>query len=143
LNLSLETPLRILMADDDPDDRMLAHDAFAECDAVETVGFAEDGAELLERLQSLAEAQRLPRLVLLDWNMPRKNGLEALLEMKENPALRNIPVVILTTSRDSVDVAAAYNAGAAGFMTKPVTFEGLTAFIREMIARYAPEVAGA
>jgi two-component system, response regulator len=132
------SPLRIVMADDDPDDRMLTRDAFEECDAIDCAGFVEDGQELLELLVSL---QALPRLILLDWNMPRKNGLETLHALKANPHLRGIPVVILTTSTDPVDVEAANAAGAEGFITKPVTFEGLVAIIQEMVSRYAPELA--
>ncbi|MBB6048728.1 response regulator [Armatimonas rosea] len=130
-------PLRIVMADDDPDDRMLTRDAFEECDAVDCAGFVEDGQALLELLTSLSP---LPRLILLDWNMPRKNGLETLHILKASPNFKSIPVVILTTSTDSVDVASANAAGAEGFITKPVTFEGLVAIVQEMVARYAPEL---
>ena len=133
--------LRILMVDDDPDDRMLARDAFAECGAAAAVDFLEDGEELLEELRTEHESQRVLRLVLLDWNMPRKNGLETLRAMKADVKLQDIPVVILTTSRDSSDIEAAYSAGALGFMTKPVTFDGLLAFAREMVDRYVPEIA--
>jgi two-component system, response regulator len=129
-------PFPIVMADDDPDDRLLARDAFDECATMTCVGFVEDGDALLHLLGELSP---LPRLILMDWNMPRKNGRETLHELKKNPSLSNIPVVILTTSTDPVDVEAANQAGAAGFMTKPVTFEGLVAFAQEMIRRYAPE----
>lgn len=137
MTFSAKSPLRIVMADDDPDDRMLTHDAFEECDAVDCAGFVEDGQALLELLATL---NPLPRLVLLDWNMPRKNGLETLHAIKADSHLRGIPVVILTTSTDSVDIESANAAGAEGFITKPVTFEGLVAIVQEMVARYAPEL---
>lgn len=134
--LSQESPLRIVMADDDPDDRLLAQEAFLECDAVECVGFVEDGDALLSLLR---HTDPLPRLILLDWNMPRKNGRETLLELKADPSIASVPVVILTTSTDPGDIEDANKAGAVGFMTKPVTFEGLVAFVEEMVRRYAPE----
>lgn len=137
MTFAAKSPLRIVMADDDPDDRMLTHDAFEECDAVDCAGFVEDGQALLELLATL---NPLPRLVLLDWNMPRKNGLETLHALKADSRLRGIPVVILTTSTDSVDIESANAAGAEGFITKPVTFEGLVAIVQEMVTRYAPEL---
>lgn len=128
------------MADDDPDDRMLAREAFEECDAVECAGFVEDGQALIELLSALNTEDALPRLILLDWNMPRKNGLETLRELKQTPRLKSVPVLILTTSTDPVDVETANVAGAEGFITKPVTFEGLVAIVQEMVSRYAPEL---
>lgn len=133
---SSEFPLRIIMADDDPDDRLMAKDAFDECTSVGCVGFVEDGELLLALLRQL---EPLPRLILLDWNMPRKNGRETLVQLKADRALSNIPIVVLTTSSDPNDIEAAIALGAEGFITKPITFEGLVAFAEEMVVRYAPE----
>ncbi|MCX6367141.1 MAG: response regulator [Armatimonadetes bacterium] len=136
MRYSSEFPLRIVMADDDPDDRLMAKDAFDECTSVDCVGFVEDGELLLALLRQL---EPLPRLILLDWNMPRKNGRETLMELKADRALSSVPTVVLTTSSDPNDIEAAIALGAEGFMIKPITFEGLVAFAEEMVVRYAPE----
>ncbi len=125
------------MADDDPDDQLLTRDAFAEFTSRDCLGFADDGEALLKLLRRMEE---LPRLILLDWNMPRKNGYETLLALRADRRLSKIQVIVLTTSTDPSDVEAATRAGAVGFMTKPLTFEGLQLFAKEMVLRYAPEV---
>ncbi len=120
----------ILMADDDADDRLLAKDALAECRVPGELHFVEDGEELLDYLHrrgKYAEASTSPRpgLILLDLNMPKKDGREALCEIKANAQLRRIPVVVLTTSQADTDIAQIYDLGANSFITKPVTFESL------------------
>src|ERR1051325_9361290 len=103
-------PFSILMADDDPDDRMLAEEALTECRIRNQMHFVEDGEALLDFLKRRGrylEPQIAPRpgLILLDWNMPRKSGSEALLEIKSEPDLRAIPVIVLTTSNAEEDIA--------------------------------------
>ena len=123
-------PIVILLADDDEEDRMLAADALAESRVVNDLRFVEDGDELLDYLYhrgaySDANGSPTPGLILLDLNMPRKDGREALREIKAAPALRQIRVVVLTTSRAEEDVVCAYDLSACSFITKPVTFPGL------------------
>jgi CheY-like chemotaxis protein len=118
------------MADDDADDRLLAKDALAECGVAGQLQFVENGEELLDYLHrrgKFAEANTSPRpgLILLDLNMPKKDGREALREIKANPQLRKIPVVVLTTSQADTDIGQIYDLGANSFITKPVTFESL------------------
>lgn len=115
----------VLMADDDEEDCMLATEAFEESGATAAFSCVKDGLELLDHLseRSRSEAGELPRLILLDLNMPRKDGREALVEIKAEPALRDIPIVILTTSREDRDIAFSRNAGADSFITKPDTFD--------------------
>jgi CheY-like chemotaxis protein len=120
----------ILIADDDPDDRMLAMDALEECQIKNALYQVEDGEELMDylyrrgRWSSPEDAPR-PGLILLDLNMPRKNGREALAEIKSDPSLKNIPIVVLTTSEAEEDAEHVARIGAEDFVTKPVTFNGL------------------
>ena len=132
-----QTPklVTILMADDDPDDRLLVEDAFAEIRLENPLDFVADGIELMDYLHRrgaythLAETP-LPGLILLDLNMPRKNGREALHEIKQHELLRKIPIVVLTTSRAEEDLLASYDLGANSFIVKPVTFDKLVEVIR-------------
>lgn len=127
-------PATILMADDDPDDRQLAADAFAEARLANPLVFVEDGEQLLDYLRGTGRyASRRtarPAVILLDLNMPRLDGREALEEIKADPALRQIPVVILTTSAEEEDIVASYDVGVAGYVTKPVTFSELVEVMR-------------
>lgn len=123
-------PVTILMADDDGDDRLLAKDALAESRLEGEVRFVENGEELLDYLHhrgKFADAAQSPQpsLILLDLNMPRKDGREALREIKSTPELRKIPVVVLTTSRADTDIAQIYDLGANSFIAKPVSFDSL------------------
>jgi len=128
-------PITILMAEDDADDRLLAKDAFQESHVANDLHFVEDGVELLDYLHrqgvytDLADAP-IPDLILLDLNMPRKDGREALQEIKTDPNLRRIPVVVLTTSKAEEDILRSYNIGAASYITKPVTFEALVEIVK-------------
>jgi CheY-like chemotaxis protein len=120
----------ILMAEDDADDRLLVKDALAECGHSGDLQFVENGEDLLDylfRRGKYAALPDLPRpgLILLDLNMPRKDGREALREIKADPALRRIPVVILTTSKADTDIERIYELGANSFITKPVRYEAL------------------
>ncbi len=122
-------PLVILMADDDADDRLLAQDAANECRLSAELRFVEDGEELLEYLRQSGKYAGgdapSPGLILLDLNMPRKDGREALREIKSDPALRRIPVVVLTTSKADTDIGKIYELGANSFIAKPVSFDAL------------------
>lgn len=126
----MEKPITILYADDDPEDRMLVQEAWGESRLRNELHFVEDGEELMDYLYrrgkfSHLAVKPLPGLVLLDLNMPRKDGREALKEIKADPQLRLIPVVILTTSKDEEDILRAYNLGVSSFVVKPVTFQSL------------------
>ena len=130
-------PNVILLADDDPDDRLLVQDAVKECGWEGELRFVENGEELLDYLrrrgkyESPGSAPR-PGLVLLDLNMPRKDGREALREIKAEVGLRQLPVVVLTTSKADTDIASLYELGASSFISKPVHFEGLVDVIRAL-----------
>jgi two-component system, response regulator len=137
-------PIVILLADDDEEDRMLAADAMHASRVTNDLRFVEDGEELLDYLYkrgrfSAADAAPTPGLILLDLNMPRKDGREALREIKADPDLRRIPVVVLTTSKAEEDIYRTYDLGANSFITKPVSFEGLVAVMRD-IGRYWIEI---
>jgi CheY-like chemotaxis protein len=128
--------ITILMADDDADDRMLAADAMQESRLGNSFRCVEDGQELMDYLTRTgkyaeADAPR-PGLILLDLNMPRKDGRQALQEIKSDPDLRRIPVVILTTSKTEEDVLRSYDLGANSFITKPVTFDRLVDIVRTL-----------
>ena len=119
----------ILVADDDADDRQLTLEALAACHVTNDLQFVHDGRDLLDYLRHEGKrAETLsprPTLILLDLNMPRMSGTEALAEIKADSMLRQIPIVILSTSRTDADVRATYALGASSYITKPVTFDGL------------------
>ncbi len=122
--------LCLLLADDDPDDRLLTERALKKSRLANTLYTVEDGEELMRFLRRegpYSDPAKSPRpgLILLDLNMPRMDGREALKEIKEDPRLRRIPVVILTTSEAEQDIVRSYDLGVNAFVTKPVTFEGL------------------
>jgi two-component system response regulator len=129
-------PITILMADDDPDDRQLTREAFEENHLANDLRFVEDGEELLDYLYRRGKyadgSAPLPGLILLDLNMPRKDGREALQEIKADPRLRNIRVVVMTTSKAEEDVLKSYDLSAASYITKPVTFERLVDVVRTL-----------
>jgi CheY-like chemotaxis protein len=128
--------ITILMADDDADDRLLAEDAMKESRLGNVFRCVEDGQELMDYLMRRGKyaTQDAPRpgLILLDLNMPRKDGRQALQEIKSDPELRRIPVVILTTSKTEEDVLRSYDLGANSFISKPVTFDGLVDIVRSL-----------
>ena len=129
--------ITLLMADDDPDDRMLARDALQEARLANDLHFVEDGEELMDYLHrrgKYAELNNspLPGLILLDLNMPRKDGREALREIKTDPDLRRIPVVVLTTSKAEQDIYRTYDLGVNSFIIKPVSFESLVDIMKTL-----------
>ena len=130
-------PITILMADDDDDDRVMTQDALKESRVINELHMVKDGVELLEYLRregKYTDASSSPRpgLILLDLNMPRMDGREALIEIKSDPNLKTIPVVILTTSKDEADKIKGYTLGAASYITKPVSFEGLVELMKTL-----------
>ncbi len=129
-------PIAILMADDDMDDQMLAREALVEARLANDLYFVKDGEELLDYLHNRGEyaEQPVPRpgLVLLDLNMPKKDGRQALKEIKEDANLRRIPIVVLTTSVAEEDILRTYDLGVNSFITKPVTFEGLVEVMKSL-----------
>jgi two-component system, response regulator len=127
----------ILLAEDDPDDRLLTQDAFRESRIADTLQCVEDGEALLDYLHRRGryrDALR-PDLILLDLNMPRMDGREALRVIKADPALRRIPVVVLTTSREEGDVARSYDLGVNSFIVKPASYQALVDLVRTL-SRY-------
>lgn len=130
-------PITILMADDDPDDRLLTADALKEARLINDLRFVENGEELLDYLNrtgKFAPPTDTPRpgLILLDLNMPRKDGRTVLKELKQDPDLRTIPVVVLTTSKDDEDVYRSYDLGVNSYIVKPVTFEALVDILQTL-----------
>lgn len=120
----------ILLAEDDVDDQTLIKRAFERSRFVAEVRTVDNGEELMDYLHrrgTYEDPQRSPwpGLILLDLNMPLKSGREALREIKQDPDLRVIPVVILTTSTSEADILESYGTGANAYITKPVTFDGL------------------
>jgi CheY-like chemotaxis protein len=128
-------PVVILLAEDDPDDRLLTIRALKKNRLANAIQIVEDGEELMDYLYrrgAYADSEKTPRpgLILLDLNMPRMDGREALQAIKADPELRRIPVVVLTTSQAEVDILQSYDLGVNAFVTKPVTFDGLATAIK-------------
>jgi CheY-like chemotaxis protein len=126
----------ILMADDDEEDCELTRDALQDARLANEMRFVYDGQELIDYLRRegpyadpSVDAPR-PGIILLDLNMPKKDGREALAEIKADESLRRIPIVVLTTSKDEEDVLRTYDLGVNSFITKPVTFAGLVEVMR-------------
>ena len=130
-------PFIVLMADDDDDDRLLAQEAMLESSVNYDIHFVGDGIELMEYLRNEGKYTNTsdtptPNMILLDLNMPRKDGREVLAELKADPALAMIPVVILTTSNTAEDIAYTKRLGATSYQTKPVTFSAMVNFMETL-----------
>ena len=130
-------PITILMADDDADDRRLTKDALEESRLANDLRFVENGEELLQYLRhqgKFSDEEEAPRpgLILLDLNMPRKDGRTALKEIKADPELRQIPVTVLTTSKADEDIFRSYDLGVNSYIVKPVTFEALVDILQTL-----------
>jgi CheY-like chemotaxis protein len=137
-------PTRILVADDDADDRLMIEEAFDECRLAGEIHFVENGEDLIQYLRREGQFLHLsgypfPRVILLDLNMPRKDGREALREIKSDPDLCRIPIVVLTTSHAEEDIVGSYRLGVSSFITKPATFEGLVDAMK-VLSRYWMEI---
>ena len=132
--------ITVLMVDDDGDDRLLVRDAFRAASLGTDLRFVSDGEELLRHLRRQREYSKAsnsprPGLILLDLNMPRMDGREALAALKADPELRLIPVIVMSTSRAPEDVEKSYRLGAASFISKPVSYTALLE-VTETIDRY-------
>ncbi len=120
--------LFILVAEDDPDDCLLLSEAFAESELTCQLKFVGDGEALLEFLERRTgpeSGELMPDLILLDLNMPKIDGREALVTIKNNPDLRHIPIIVMTTSHEKDDVLESYVSGTNSFIVKPTSFSGL------------------
>ena len=142
--MSKRVPIEILVADDDEDDRMLIADAIEESRLSNPVRFVKDGVELMEYLRREGDyadraGEPLPGLILLDLNMPRKDGRTALGEIRADEELRRIPIVVLTTSKAEEDILRTYGLGVNSFITKPVSFDGLVEIVR-VLGKYWFEI---
>jgi CheY-like chemotaxis protein len=136
--------ITIVLADDDPDDRQMTGEAFSENRLANQLHCVEDGEELMDYLHRRGRyepmrTEPLPGLILLDLNMPRKDGREALKEIKADPNLRRIPIVVLTTSKAEEDILRSYDLGVNSYVTKPVTFKSLVELVK-VLGRYWFEV---
>lgn len=127
----------ILIVEDDPEDRMLAEDALEEISPRFPVRFLDDGEELLSYLQQKdgGESHLMPGVIVMDLNMPRLDGREALAKIKSHPVFKSIPVIILTTSSSSKDINTCYELGANSYITKPSNYRELVQ-IMETIKNY-------
>ncbi|HIK12988.1 MAG TPA: response regulator [Oscillatoriaceae cyanobacterium M33_DOE_052] len=128
---------KILVADDDPDDRFLLEDALTETKLADHLYFVEDGEQLMDYLHGrgkYTDRRSCPRpdLILLDLNMPKKDGWEALKEIKSDPHLRQIPIVVFTTSKAEEDIYRTYDLGVNSFISKPVSYEGLLNLVQKL-----------
>lgn len=133
----LKRSVPILIADDDEDDRDMIRDALNESRLINNLHYVKDGEDLMDYLHHRGEFKDqiknpLPGLILLDLNMPRMDGREALREIKTNVHLRQIPVVILTTSQAEEDIFRTYELGVNSFITKPVSFESLVKIMKTL-----------
>ena len=132
--LQPDQPLSVLLVEDDPGDVMIAREALAAGRLSTDLHVVTDGVEAmsyLHRGEGYADATR-PDLILLDLNLPRKSGHEVLAEVKEDPELRRIPVVVLTTSQAQEDVAKSYDLHASVHVSKPVDFDQFTEVVRQI-----------
>lgn len=134
-------PVRLLMAEDDDEDQLLVRKAFERARLVNNLDIVEDGEQLLKYLRGeepYRDSHR-PDLILLDLNMPRKDGRSALQEIKADPALHTIPIVVMTTSSADEDIVRSYDLGVSSYIQKPVTFGKLVDVV-EVLGRYWFEI---
>jgi CheY-like chemotaxis protein len=132
-------PLEILLVEDNEDDILLEQEAIAEARLVNLMYVVRDGEEAMAYLRREGKNQnaQLPGLILLDINMPKKNGFEVLNEIKADPALMHIPIVMLTTSDSESDIVKSYAKGACSFITKPMDFDKFREVIRQFALYWA------
>jgi len=135
MTLTRHEPIEILLVEDNDDDVVLIREAFANAGLLNCFNGVKDGVEAMAYLRREGEYKdrNLPGLVLLDISMPRKDGFEVLDEMKADPLLKQIPVIMLTCSKREEDVVKAYNGGACSLITKPVSFDA----IQEMVTQFS------
>jgi CheY-like chemotaxis protein len=143
LEQSYKGSVTILMAEDDPDDRLLVARAFQELRVEAILRFVENGEELIHYLFGIgkhadAEASPRPGLILLDLNMPKKNGREALKEIRSTPNFKELPIVIWTTSNHKADKAFCLKAGASSYIVKPYSYAELIKTMRDVVMQWLP-----
>lgn len=144
-SIKLPAKISILIADDDADDRELIKAAFDENSTQHQLNFVENGEELLFYLRRKGQyadetLHPFPQIILLDLNMPKKDGREALKEIKTDPSFKSIPVIILTTSMEEKDIANSYELGVNSYIIKPVTYAGLVE-VTSVLSKYWFEIA--
>ena len=144
LNQSIEIllankPIEILLAEDNDDDILLIRESFAEAKIVNVLNIVKDGEEALAYLRREGKYKDavMPGLLLLDINMPKKNGFEVMREIKADPALRHLPVIMLTTSQNEADVVKSYSEGACSYIMKPARFEELSRVLKQFALYWA------
>jgi CheY-like chemotaxis protein len=120
----------ILIAEDDADDRYLLQTAFSEIGFPEQIDFVENGIEVFNYLDNIftngnKEVKALPGFILLDLNMPKKDGREVLKELKQHPVFKKIPVIVFTTTKNEIEIKRCYELGANSYVVKPITFDAL------------------
>ena len=135
--MKLTKSINLLIADDDPDDRMMTQAALEESYLLNSLYFVENGQDLMDFLKRRGKytdpaTSPRPDLILLDLNMPRKDGREALMEIKADPDLRAVPIIVLTTSKSEEDILKSYDLGVNCFISKPVLFEELINVMRSI-----------
>jgi len=127
----------ILIAEDDADDRYLLQTAFSEIGYPEQIDFVENGVELINYLQEIystdnMEMKALPGFILLDLNMPKKDGREVLKEIKQHPVFKKIPVIVFTTTKNEIEIKRCYELGANSYIVKPISFDALLKVIENI-----------
>ena len=115
--------VEILVVDDDLEDHMILHSFFSEAGLDDIVQYRENGQEALFFLEAIGDDSLLPRLIVLDLNMPILNGTQTLLRLKQTPRLRSIPVIIFSTSQNETEKRKCLSLGAIDYMVKPLTLE--------------------
>jgi CheY-like chemotaxis protein len=116
----------ILIAEDDADDRYLLQTAFTESGYPERIDFVENGIEVLNYLDAnYTDEKSLPGFILLDLNMPKKDGREVLKELKQHPVFKKIPVIVFTTTKNEIEIKRCYELGANSYVVKPISFDAL------------------
>lgn len=127
----------ILIAEDDADDRYLLQAAFSEIGYPENIDFVENGVEVLNYLDNIyrsnnMEIKALPGFILLDLNMPKKDGREVLKELKQHPVFKKIPVIVFTTTKNEIEIKRCYELGANSYIVKPISFDALLKVIENI-----------
>jgi len=123
--------MTILIAEDDDDDRLLIKTAFEENGCTDKLEFVENGIELFSYLER-ASGVDIPNIILLDLNMPKKNGKEVLKELKQHHLFKRIPIVVFTTTKNEKEVSLCYELGANTYIIKPSTFSGLLSIVQHI-----------
>jgi CheY-like chemotaxis protein len=119
----MNTQVKILLADDDPEDRLIMAETFGEMQLSDIIHFVENGESIMEYLDLLEEGTPLPSLIILDLNMPRLNGTQTLKALKSNDRYKDIPVIIFSTSVNAIEMNECMKTGAASYVVKPVTYK--------------------